>query len=34
MPVKDKGEEYNILGDYDVVGGGENDPQKITRLPL
>ena len=33
MPVKDKGEEYNILGDYDVVGGGENDPQKITRLP-
>ncbi|MGN6990292.1 hypothetical protein ACTHSO_12160, partial [Neisseria sp. P0009.S004] len=20
IPVKDKGEEYNILGDYDVVG--------------
>ena len=33
IPVKDKGEEYNILGDYDVVGGGENDPKKITRLP-
>lgn len=33
IPVKDKGEEYNILSDYDVVGGGENDPKKITRLP-
>ena len=33
IPVKDKGEEYNILGDYDVAGGGENDPKKITRLP-
>ena len=21
------------MGDYDVVGGGENDPKKIPRLP-
>jgi hypothetical protein len=31
--VHDENGKHNIIGAFDVVGGGENDPRKIRNLP-
>lgn len=33
LRVHDENGKHNIIGAFDVVGGGENDPRKIRNLP-
>ena len=33
LRVHDENGKHNIIGAFDTVGGGENDPEKIINLP-